>query len=139
MNQTHYTSPIPFHHHAVSPDILQRAMGALLGSAVGDALGARFEFGPAGQYSAQFPQLVLGGLGEMIGGGSFGWAPGEFTDDTQMTLALADSLLTQGSLDLDDLWTRFTAWRLGATDVGIATSRALSHSVHQQGSALVRS
>ena len=38
MNQTQYTSPIPFHHQPVSADILQRAMGALLGSAVGDAL-----------------------------------------------------------------------------------------------------
>ena len=121
-------SPIRFTHQAISPDILQRAMGALLGSAVGDALGAPFEFGPSGQYSDRFPQPVLGGLGEMIGGGSIGWAPGEFTDDTQMTLALAESLLAQGSLDLDDLWTRFVAWRDGATDVGIATSRALSAS-----------
>ena len=128
MNQTQYTSPIPFHHQPVSADILQRAMGALLGSAVGDALGAPFEFGPPGQYSVQFPQPVLGGIGELIGGGSFGWSPGEFTDDTQMTLALAESLLAQGGLDLDDLWTRFVSWRDGATDVGIATSRALSAS-----------
>ena len=36
----------------------QRALGAVLGSAVGDALGAPFEFGPAGQYSARFPEPV---------------------------------------------------------------------------------
>ena len=123
-----YSGPIPFIHQSISPDILQRALGAILGSAVGDALGAPFEFGPACQYSAQFPHPVLGGVGEMMGGGSFGWAPAEFTDDTQMTLALAESLLAQGSLDLDDLWTRFVSWRAGATDVGIATSRALSAS-----------
>ncbi len=123
-----YSGPIPFIHQSISPDILQRALGAILGSAVGDALGAPFEFGPASQYSTQFPHPVLGGVGEMVGGGSFGWAPGEFTDDTQMTLALAESLLAQGSLDLDDLWTRFVSWRAGATDVGIATSRALSAS-----------
>ena len=123
-----YSGPIPFIHQSISPDILQRALGAILGSAVGDALGAPFEFGPACQYSAQFPHPVLGGVGEMMGGGSFGWAPAEFTDDTQMTLALAESLLAQGSLDLDDLWTRFVSWRAGATDVGIATSRAISAS-----------
>lgn len=119
---------IPFTHQPITPDILQRSLGALLGSAVGDALGAPFEFGPAGQYSAQFPQPVLGEVGEMIGGGSFGWAPAEFTDDTQMTLALAESLLARGALDLNDLWERFVTWRHGATDVGIATSRALSAS-----------
>ena len=36
----------------------QRALGAVLGSAVGDALGAPFEFGPAGQYSARFREPV---------------------------------------------------------------------------------
>ena len=110
----------------LTADILQRAMGALIGSAVGDALGAPFEFGPAGRYSARFPQPEVGGTGEMVGGGSFDWNPGEFTDDTQMTLALAESLIASGQLDLDDLWTRFTCWRSGASDVGIATSRALS-------------
>ena len=90
MNSNPSNTLIPFAHQPITADILQRAMGALLGSAVGDALGAPFEFGPAGQYSAQFPQPVLGGAGEMIGGGSFGWAPAEFTDDTQMTLALAE-------------------------------------------------
>ena len=128
MNQDTPQTPhfTPFVQHRITPEILQRAMGALIGSAIGDALGAPFEFGPADQYSTQFPQPVFGGVGEMIGGGSFSWEPAEFTDDTQMTLALAESLLACGGLDLDDLWARFVAWRAGATDVGFATSRALS-------------
>lgn len=69
----------------------QRALGVMLGAAVGDALGAPFEFGPADRYRARFPQPVLGGIGEMIGGGGFGWAPGEFTDDTQMAVARSPS------------------------------------------------
>ena len=48
---------------------------------VADALGAPFEFGPAGEYSSRFPSPVWGGTGEMTGGGGFGWAAGEFTDD----------------------------------------------------------
>lgn len=44
-----------------------RVAGAVVGSAVGDALGAPFEFGPAGVYTARFPD----GAGTMCGGG--GW------------------------------------------------------------------
>ena len=36
-----------------------RAVGCLVGAAVGDALGAPFEFGPAGQWSERFPEPVL--------------------------------------------------------------------------------
>ena len=41
---------------------IQLAIGALLGSAVGDALGAPFEFGPAGQFTERFPAPSLGSL-----------------------------------------------------------------------------
>ena len=88
----------------------QRVIGALCGSAVGDALGAPFEFGEAGAYSDRFPEPVIGGAGEMIGGGSFGWRPGEFTDDTQMALALGQSLIDRGGLDPEDAWERLQAW-----------------------------
>ena len=67
----------------------QAAVGALIGAAVGDALGAPFEFKPGGIYKKRFPRAVVGGTGEMVGGGTFGWAPGEFTDDTQMAMALS--------------------------------------------------
>jgi len=112
---------------ADDPFVLQRAIGALCGSAVGDALGAPFEFGPAGAFSARFPAPVVGGIGEMTGGGSFGWAPGEFTDDTQMALALAESILAADALDPDDLWARFVAWSSTATDIGVLTGQVLRH------------
>ena len=51
----------------IDPAQMQRAVGALVGQAVGDALGAFAEFGPAGQYSERFPSPVLTGMGEMIG------------------------------------------------------------------------
>ena len=127
------TSPAPAHH--LTPVEQQRAIGAFLGAAVGDALGAPFEFGPAGQYAARFPTPILGGQGELVGGGPFGWAPGEFTDDTQMSIALAESLLARGGFDPDDVWDRFMAWRRSAADCGVLTSRALGRSSHV-GSAL---
>lgn len=57
---------------------MQRAVGAVVGSAAGDALGAPFEFGAPGAYTGRFPD----GRGIMCGGG--GWNPGEATDDPQM-------------------------------------------------------
>ena len=47
-----------------------RVAGALIGSAVGDALGAPFEFGPPGQFTARFPTDARGVATEMCGGGS---------------------------------------------------------------------
>ncbi|NDF30677.1 MAG: hypothetical protein EB147_00400 [Acidimicrobiia bacterium] len=123
MNNTHFDSP----NNNIGPDSQQRGIGALIGACVGDALGAPFEFGPSHAFSTRFPTPLLGTSTEMIGGGAFDWAPGEFTDDSQMMLALAESLLACGSLDLDDVWARFRAWRSGATDCGTTTAGALAH------------
>ncbi|MFN5839801.1 MAG: ADP-ribosylglycohydrolase family protein, partial [Acidimicrobiaceae bacterium] len=102
-----------------------RAAGAMLGSAVADALGAPFEFQSGGLYSARFPRHVVGGIGEMIGGGGFNWAPGEFTDDTQMALALANALEEAGGFHPEVMWKHFRTWRSTAKDVGITISHAL--------------
>ncbi|MEO6608615.1 MAG: ADP-ribosylglycohydrolase family protein [Aestuariivirga sp.] len=87
-------NPIGFH--------LDKARGALLGLAVGDALGTTLEFRAKDSYEP---------LTGMVGGGPFGLEPGEWTDDTSMALALADSLLSCGTLDPHDLSTRFCRWR----------------------------
>ena len=107
------------------PAFHQRALGAIIGSAVGDALGARFEFGPAGAYSKKFPEPIVGGIGEMIGGGGFHWEPGEFTDDTQMAIVQAESILACGGIDGSDLFSRFKLWADEAKDVGTQTSAVL--------------
>ena len=104
-----------------------RAAGVVLGAAVGDALGAPFEFAPRGTFSARLPERRDDGVGDMIGGGAFGWEPGEFTDDTQMGLALATSLLDRGGYDPDDLWRRWQAWAETSLDVGNTTRFALAH------------
>lgn len=98
----------------------------MIGSAVGDALGAGFEFGPAGAYRERFPVPRHDGVGEMIGGGAFDWAPGEFTDDTQMALIIARSLLDTGHYDPDRLWADWRVWAEYAPDVGIGTRFSLS-------------
>ena len=83
-------------------DIRDRALGAFLGLAVGDAVGTTLEFSR---------RDVQPRLKDMVGGGPFGLPPGGWTDDTSMALALADSLATCGTLDCHDLMDRFVSWR----------------------------
>src|SRR5215203_5929018 len=103
-----------------------RVAGALVGSVVGDALGAPFEFGPPGQFTARFPAPARGSKTEMCGGGSLGWEPGEFTDDTQMALLVAQSLVDRDGLDEADVFDRFRVWlRAGPPNVGNQTRAVL--------------
>ena len=84
------------------PDgIRDRALGALLGLAVGDAVGTTLEF----CVRDAEPRLK-----DMVGGGPFDMPPGGWTDDTSMALALADSLAACGTLDCRDLMDRFVRW-----------------------------
>jgi len=79
---------------------VDRQRGALLGLAIGDALGAAVEFESPGNFFE-----VTG----YRGGGPHGLAPGEWTDDTSMALALADSIASVG-WDLNDQARRYLAW-----------------------------
>ncbi|GAA4574084.1 ADP-ribosylglycohydrolase family protein [Planotetraspora kaengkrachanensis] len=109
---------------AGNPDRIRRAAGAVIGSAVGDALGAPFEFGPAGAFSARFPAAES--AGEMRGGG--GWDAGEATDDTQMAVLVAESLLERHGLDLPDMFTRFQRWAAAdPKDIGLQTEDVLTN------------
>lgn len=96
-----------------------------MGSAVGDALGAPFEFGPAGGYRRRFPGVPSEPPAEMVGGGGFGWAPGEFTDDTQMAVLLAEVICERGGIDPVTIWADWRAWREHANDVGVLTNLVL--------------
>ncbi|MEU7551844.1 ADP-ribosylglycohydrolase family protein [Streptomyces sp. NPDC044571] len=101
---------------------LDRAVGAILGSAAGDALGAPYEFGPAGELSARGR--------EMLGGG--GWDPGEPTDDTQMAVLVGEALLEHDGLELldvlPDIFDRFRRWAAaGPKDIGLQTEDVLTN------------
>lgn len=79
-----------------------RSRGALLGLALGDALGAPFE----GWHRAEIPAP----LPEFVGGGTHALPPGAWTDDTALALCLADALLANPELDPADLLSRFCRW-----------------------------
>ena len=109
---------------APQPDRLDRARGALLGLAVGDAVGTTVEFKPRGSFAP---------LTDMVGGGPFDLLPGQWTDDTSMALCLANSLLEKG-FDLHDQMQRYRRWQIEGYmssngrcfDIGNVTSSALS-------------
>jgi ADP-ribosyl-[dinitrogen reductase] hydrolase len=104
--------------------MLDRVRGSLIGLAIGDALGAAVEFEPAGS----FPPVT-----GFRAGGPHRLRAGEWTDDTSMALALADSIARVG-WDLNDQCQRYVAWwRKGkysvngrCFDIGTTTRGALA-------------
>jgi ADP-ribosyl-[dinitrogen reductase] hydrolase len=101
-----------------------RYHGSLLGLATGDALGTSVEFMSPGSFEP---------LTDMVGGGKFNLAPGEWTDDTSMALCLAESLIEKSVFDPIDQLERYLRWyRTGylssngrCFDIGITTANAL--------------
>lgn len=95
--------------------------GALYGVAVGDALGAPLEFMTAGQIANQHGEVT-----EMIGGGWLRVKPGEITDDTQMTLAVAEGIIEEPGNPIEAIGERFIAWaHSGPKDIGGTCSRSI--------------
>jgi ADP-ribosylglycohydrolase len=101
-----------------------RARGALIGLAVGDALGTTLEF--TEPEAPPFPARLEGPHREICGGGPFKLAPGQVTDDTQMAVCLADSLLSAPSYDPQDAAARYVEWSRVAFDAGRQTREALA-------------
>jgi ADP-ribosyl-[dinitrogen reductase] hydrolase len=99
----------------MASDPCYRICGCAVGAAVGDALGMPLEFGPPQPVGALVREMRRGPL-----------PAGSFTDDTEMALALAESLLAHKPLDPVDLAQRFVAWyRSEPSDVGIHTRDVL--------------
>jgi ADP-ribosyl-[dinitrogen reductase] hydrolase len=99
------------------------AVGAVLGLAVGDALGTTYEFEAIDQ--PHYPTLATGPATDITGGGPFSLIAGQVTDDTQMAVCIARSLVDRRELDILDIATRYVAWFQHAFDVGNQTSAAL--------------
>lgn len=98
-------------------------LGPLLGMAVGDALGTTYEFERIEQ--APYPTLATGPATDVVGGGPFGLIAGQITDDTQMAICIARSLVEHNSLDRVDIARRYVEWFQHAFDVGNQTGSAL--------------
>ncbi len=110
----------------MSDEIRDRFYGAILGLAVGDAMGVPLEFKDPGTFEP---------VKNMIGGGCFDLLPGMWTDDTSLALCLAESLSEKGEFDPVDQLKRYLKWyREGylssngiCFDIGNTTRRAIAH------------
>jgi ADP-ribosyl-[dinitrogen reductase] hydrolase len=101
--------------------LLDRALGAYLGLAVGDALGATVEFMTAAEIAAQYRIHR-----QIIGGGWLQLKAGQVTDDTQMSLALGGALLAHGGWNLQAIADALVAWmRSRPVDIGHTCRRGI--------------
>src|SRR5690349_12785198 len=97
--------------------IRDRGAGCLLGLALGDALGAPFEFMRSTSLPRPIPAFELPWQG---------LPPGTTTDDTAMARNLAASLVAMRGFDPDDVVARHLAWfRTGPPDIGNLTRKVL--------------
>ena len=103
------------------PDVRDRARAAFVGAALGDALGATVEFMTAGEIRA-----AHGVHRELTGGGWLRLAPGAVTDDTEMSIAVAEAVLEHGCVDPAPIARHLAAWLRGRpADVGNTVRRGL--------------
>lgn len=107
----------------IPAQLLDRVMGAYLGLAVGDALGATVEFMMPREIQRDY------GTHDTIRGG--GWLKlkrGQVTDDTTMALALGDAILQTGNVDALAVANSFNEWlRQKPVDIGNTVRRGIVH------------
>lgn len=102
-------------------DIRSRALGAYLGFAVGDALGATVEFMTPTEI-----QHSYGMHRDIVGGGWLKLKPGQITDDTQMSMVLAQSIIGSGGWNAKAAADGFVTWlKSSPADVGNTCRRGI--------------
>jgi len=113
--KSHQSNPEPH------PSLEDRALGAFLGLAIGDALGATVEFCTAREIAAQYKVH-----NQIIGGGWLHLKPGRVTDDTEMALALGSALIESNGWNPRAIADAFVTWmRSGPIDIGHTCRRGI--------------
>jgi ADP-ribosyl-[dinitrogen reductase] hydrolase len=105
----------------ITTQMRERALGAYLALACGDALGATVEFLTKGEIAHQ-----LGVHKHIKGGGWLRLQPGQVTDDTEMSLHLGRAILSGPEWDVIRAADEFAAWlKTVPVDVGDTTRRGI--------------
>lgn len=111
----------PDHLNLQYAKLNDRALGAYLGLAVGDALGATVEF-----MTPREIQLQYGCHIDIIGGGWLKLKPGHVTDDTEMSIALGAAIISDGGFRARSIALAFDAWlKSKPVDVGHTVRRGI--------------
>jgi ADP-ribosylglycohydrolase len=106
--------------HEPDVDYQDRFRGAMVGTATGDALGRALEGMPPYKIRQRHGYVT-----DLIAWGGYVSGPrGTLTDDTEMTLSLAQSIIENGGVEPDDVAERFVYWGLIARGMGSATRAA---------------
>lgn len=104
------------------PQLLLRAQGCLLGQVAGDALGSQVEFRSSRSIRSEYPN----GVRDLADGGPFDTLAGQPTDDSEMALMLARSLVREGRYDAGAALDAYLHWWDSSPfDYGGTTSTAL--------------
>ena len=119
--------------------MLSRAQGAMIGQIAGDSLGSLVEALSAEEIRRRYPD----GLSRLQTGGVWGLLAGQPTDDSEMALALARSVVRSGEYDASDVRQAYEAWfRTDPPQIGETTREALAagvpSSLSQANGALMR-
>lgn len=103
--------------------LTDRVLGAYLGLAVGDALGATVEFMTPREIQSEYGQHDT-----IRGGGWLKLQRGQVTDDTTMALALGEAILQVGSVDALAIAKSFNEWmKQKPVDIGNTVRRGIVH------------
>ena len=102
---------------------LDRARGCLLGQLAGDSLGSLVEFKGPAEIRRRYPD----GVRSLTDGGTWGTLAGQPTDDSEMALALARTLVARGSHDAEATFAAYREWLdSGPFDCGGTIRRGLT-------------
>lgn len=102
-----------------------KVQDALLGVAIGDAVGVPFEFSSS-------EKMLKNPATDMVGFGTYSQPKGTWSDDSSLTFCLGESLLK--GFDLADISRRFIAWKQDGHwtahgdvfDIGITTAKSIN-------------
>ena len=108
-------------------DEMNRIRGVFFGQLIGDSLGSRYEF-----TSVEKVKILISkdrredSFLPILGGGPFSMRPGQVTDDSEMALALTESLLQNKTYLQEDVARNYVRWvESHPPDIGITTVNAL--------------
>jgi ADP-ribosyl-[dinitrogen reductase] hydrolase len=106
---------------------MNRIRGAFFGQLVGDALGSRYEFLTRSTTQKMIKEDTIDGHLPLLGNGEFRTEPGMITDDSELALSLAESLIRRGGFDQKDVASAYAYWYFtDPPDAGVTTRGALS-------------